>query len=114
MRRLLAAVIVLCLVPVMSLHAQTGVSDSRFARLAKGVNLSNWFWYGPDGEMGIRARFADSEFTALSQMGITFVRVPEDDYSQASMWAVDANGSNQRSFPDGPVGRTHTRLRPLP
>ena len=34
--------------------------------------------------------------------GITFVRVPGDDYSQASMWAVDADGSKLRSFPDGP------------
>ena len=46
--------------------------------------------------------------------GITFVRVPDSDYSQASMWAVDANGSNLRSFPDGPFGGSHPRLRPLP
>lgn len=76
MRRLLVAVVLWCLVPVMSIHAQTGVSDTRFARLAKGVNLSNWFWYGPTGEMGVRARFADSEFATLHNMGITFVRIP--------------------------------------
>ena len=76
MRRLLAAVILLCLVPVMNVQAQTGVSDARFARLAKGVNLSNWFWYGPEGQTGIRARFADSEFVALRNMGFTFVRIP--------------------------------------
>lgn len=71
MRRLFVAVVLLCLVPVTGVYAQTGVSDARFARLAKGVNLSNWFWYRPTGEMGIRAQFADSEFVALHRMGIT-------------------------------------------
>ena len=46
--------------------------------------------------------------------GITFVRVEGDDYGTASMWAVDADGSNLRSFPDGPFGGSHPRLRPLP
>jgi len=46
--------------------------------------------------------------------GITFVRVPNGDYSQATMWAVDADGSNLRSFPDDPHGGSHPRLRPLP
>ena len=46
--------------------------------------------------------------------GITFVRVPSVGYSEASMWAVDADGSNLRSFPEGPFGGSHPRLRPLP
>lgn len=50
----------------------------RYPRLAKGLNLAGWFWYAPEGDDNIRARFADAEFARLRQMGVTYVRVPID------------------------------------
>ncbi|MBI5931585.1 MAG: cellulase family glycosylhydrolase [Chloroflexi bacterium] len=52
------------------------VSNARMARLAHGINLPFWFWYGPVGTEGIRSRFAPAEFTRLRQMGFTDVRIP--------------------------------------
>ncbi|MBI5931586.1 MAG: cellulase family glycosylhydrolase [Chloroflexi bacterium] len=52
------------------------VSDDRMARLAKGINLPNWFWLGPDDPDAIRNRVSDEELTRLRQMGFTNVRVP--------------------------------------
>jgi endoglucanase len=50
----------------------------RYPRLARGVNLTGWFWYAPQGDEAIRARFSDDEFRALRQMGMTYVRLPID------------------------------------
>ena len=50
----------------------------RYPRLARGVNLTGWFWYAPQGDEAIRARFSDDEFRALRQMGLTYVRLPID------------------------------------
>jgi len=50
----------------------------RYPRLARGVNLPGWFWYGPQGDEAIRARFDDREFRALRELGFTFVRLPID------------------------------------
>ena len=50
----------------------------RYPRLAKGVNLTGWFWYAPKTDEEIRARFSDAEFKHLRAMGITYVRLPID------------------------------------
>jgi endoglucanase len=57
---------------------ETGVSDARFAKLARGVNLAGWFWYAPDTANGVRQRFKDSDFQTIRDLGFTFVRVPID------------------------------------
>lgn len=54
---------------------QMGVSDERYANLARGLNLTSWFWYAPPNPM---TRFADGEFEMLHDMGFTFMRVPID------------------------------------
>jgi aryl-phospho-beta-D-glucosidase BglC (GH1 family) len=43
--------------------------------LTRGVNLSGWFWYGPEDAAGIRARFNDADFKQMRTMGLTFVRL---------------------------------------
>ncbi len=53
----------------------SGVSDARFARLARGINLTGWFWYAPDD---IDGRFSDADFALIRDLGFTFVRVPID------------------------------------
>lgn len=52
-----------------------GVSDVRFARLARGINLPFWFWYAPQDVDG---RFSDADFSLIRALGLTYVRVPID------------------------------------
>lgn len=52
--------------------------ESRFAKLARGVNLAYWFWDGPWDLQNIQKRFSDSELANLRKMGFTFVRLPID------------------------------------
>ncbi|HRE46130.1 MAG TPA: cellulase family glycosylhydrolase [Aggregatilineales bacterium] len=66
-----------------------GVSDARFARLAKGVNLPFWFWMGPAEAKQLETRFTDEEFAALRAMGLTHVRLPIDWSFIADESAVD-------------------------
>lgn len=54
---------------------QGGVSDVRFARLSRGINLAFWFWYTPED---IDGRFSDDDFALIRDLGFTFVRVPID------------------------------------
>lgn len=53
----------------------SGVSDARFDRLARGINLAFWFWYAP---AEIDRRFTDEDFALIRNLGFTFVRVPID------------------------------------
>lgn len=66
---------------IMSVNAQNtppGVSDERFAKLARGVNLPFWFWYGEATPELREKRITDRELATLSSMGMTYVRVPID------------------------------------
>jgi aryl-phospho-beta-D-glucosidase BglC (GH1 family) len=60
--------------------AEPGVSARRLARLAKGVNLSHWYWLPEGGAPG----FGDAKFfskddaAALRAAGFTHVRLPID------------------------------------
>lgn len=53
------------------------VSDERFAKLAKGVNFSLWFWY-PYDQPYTRMYISDDELAMLKEAGLTHVRLPFD------------------------------------
>lgn len=53
-----------------------GVSETRFARLQRGINLPFWFWYGPEEDTAIAEYFTDEDFAQIRELGFTFVRVP--------------------------------------
>ena len=75
--RLLPLLFVLLLtLPAAASAQEPGVSDTRFARLARGINLPLWFWYGPTDLDAIASHFSPAEFTLIRQMGFTHVRVP--------------------------------------
>gem|GEM_PF-364412 len=55
----------------------TPVPASRLARLAKGVNLSHWYWLPKDATLETRQKFiTDADLAALKAAGITHVRLP--------------------------------------
>ncbi len=57
---------------------ENGVSEARFARLARGINLAFWFWYGPDDLEEAAGYFTAKDFDLIRELGFTFVRVPID------------------------------------
>jgi hypothetical protein len=73
---LMLAMLALLSFSVIQAQATPGVSEARYARLARGINLPFWFWYGPEKPADLPKRFADAEFAALRAMGFTFVRLP--------------------------------------
>jgi endoglucanase len=52
-----------------------GVSDERFARLGKGVNLSFWLWLAPSGDFDAEA-YTERDMQLLQAAGMTHVRLP--------------------------------------
>jgi endoglucanase len=63
--------------PVPGDVSQTPVPASRLARLAKGVNLSHWYWLPKDSSPETRKAFiTDADLAALKAAGITHVRLP--------------------------------------
>ena len=58
----------------MSSSSQTLVSDTRFARLARGTNAANWFWL-PSKEP---QPYKPQDFAIMKSLGLTFVRLPID------------------------------------
>ncbi|MBN1201043.1 MAG: cellulase family glycosylhydrolase [Anaerolineae bacterium] len=55
---------------------QQGVSDARFARLARGINVMKWFWDGPDSIEEIDSRYRAADFARVRDLGITWIRLP--------------------------------------
>lgn len=55
--------------------SETGVSDARFARLAKGVNLSYWLWLSPTGDFDPNA-ITERDMQLLQAAGMTHIRLP--------------------------------------
>ena len=53
---------------------ESGVSAARFARLARGVNLPNWFW--PTPESFVEDYYDEVDFALIHDMGLTAVRLP--------------------------------------
>jgi endoglucanase len=65
---------VLLIAGPVKVQAQVGgVSDARYAHLAKGINLPFWFWY-PWTDPAVR--FDDADFAYMESMGLTYVRIP--------------------------------------
>src|SRR3954447_21944807 len=60
----------LALLLILAVAALGGVTDSRYAHYARGVNLTRWFQYG--GRIPITA--ADRDL--LKNAGFTWVRIP--------------------------------------
>jgi endoglucanase len=58
--------------------AGAGVPAERLARLAKGVNLSHWFWLPEGGAFADPKYFSKDDAAALKSAGITHVRLPID------------------------------------
>lgn len=69
----LIGLLLIGLLPVPTAQSQ-GVSDGRFARLARGVNLSGWFWNPLTDDPA--DRFRPAEFATLRRLGFSYVRVP--------------------------------------
>ncbi len=47
-------------------------------RLQRGINLSGWYWKGPQDSAQIDLRFVDKDFALIHELGFTFVRLPID------------------------------------
>jgi endoglucanase len=83
MKRLLRSVLLFFTLSVFALSftataQESGVSDARFARLARGINVAGWFWYAPSTDDGIRNRLRDTDLQLIDDVGLTFVRIPID------------------------------------
>ena len=60
-----------------SLMAQSGVSATRLSRLAKGVNVTRWFWLNDDtSDAHYRDYLSDEQMQAIRDAGFTHVRLP--------------------------------------
>jgi aryl-phospho-beta-D-glucosidase BglC (GH1 family) len=58
--------------------AASGVPTERLARLAKGVNLSHWFWLPENSLFADAKYFTKEDAAALKASGVTHVRLPID------------------------------------
>lgn len=54
------------------------MNEQRYERLARGINLPFWFWYGPVDVDEIRALYTAADFAQIQALGFTWVRVPVD------------------------------------
>ena len=65
---------------VMDSHAaensSSPLSDARFARLAKGVNLPGWLWLENEPIGEVENRLTDDQFSFLHSLGLTHIRIP--------------------------------------
>ncbi|MFB3785559.1 MAG: glycoside hydrolase family 5 protein [bacterium] len=57
---------------------ETGVSEARFARLAKGINLPGWMWLTRREVGDLERRFSSEDLELIHNLGLTHVRVPID------------------------------------
>lgn len=74
-----ALVLIVLALPAPATRAQQpGVSDGRFARLARGINLTGWFWYAPPTLEEVDAVYTADDFALIHDLGFTYVRVPFD------------------------------------
>lgn len=73
----LIALVGLLLSAHSGLSAQSGVSATRLARLARGVNVTRWFWLNEDkSEAHYRDYLSDEQMQAIRDAGFTHVRLP--------------------------------------
>jgi endoglucanase len=59
-------------------RATSTVSETRYQRLARGINLPGWFAWGPKDAAQILDLFPAGQLGQLTRMGLTHVRVPVD------------------------------------
>ncbi len=65
------------LLPTVAFAQETGVSASRIARLAKGVNVTRWFWLNDDkSDRHYETYISEEQAQAIRDAGFTHVRLP--------------------------------------
>jgi endoglucanase len=57
---------------------KTGISDARYARFSRGVNLPGWLWLNRGPVEELEKRFSDEDLKLIQSLGLTCVRVPVD------------------------------------
>jgi aryl-phospho-beta-D-glucosidase BglC (GH1 family) len=68
---------VLLIAGPVKVQAQVGgVSDARYAHLARGINWPFRFWYGPCNYDDLPVCFDGADFATMEAMGLTYVRIP--------------------------------------
>src|SRR5690242_16806339 len=74
---ILALLISLFLLPTMIFAQESGVSASHVARLAKGVNVTRWFWLNEDtSDQHYDTYISEEQAQAIRDAGFTHVRLP--------------------------------------
>lgn len=74
--RILALLITLLLLPTVVFAGNSGVSATRIARLAKGVNITRWFWLNDDqSDKHYETYMSDGQIQAIRDAGFTHVRL---------------------------------------
>jgi aryl-phospho-beta-D-glucosidase BglC (GH1 family) len=75
--RFLKLMIVVLLLPMVAFGQESGVSASRIARLAKGVNVTRWFWLNDDtSDTHYASYISEEQAQAIRDAGFTHVRLP--------------------------------------
>jgi aryl-phospho-beta-D-glucosidase BglC (GH1 family) len=83
------AAFVCVLAPVILAQSATNVSDARYAHLARGVNMDDWFEYGSPLTVG------PSDVTLLKNSGFTCIRLPvAPEYILTSFLPASAVAAN--------------------
>lgn len=59
-------------------NAAFSITEARFARLSRGINLPGWFAWGPVSTEAILALFPASQLEQLHRIGFNHVRLPID------------------------------------
>ncbi len=111
LNKLWAFVLLLLVTFALPVAAQDdpGVSDARFSRLARGINLTGWFWYAPSPLERVDARFSDADFDLIRDLGFTFVRVPVDLGFVMDATAPDLLNHDQLAYLDRALNRLFER-----
>ncbi len=74
--RILALIIAILLIPSLTLANKDGVGAARIARLAKGVNVTRWFWLNTDqSDRHYDQYVSEEESQAIRDAGFTHVRL---------------------------------------
>lgn len=70
-------VVLLFLLPLLSAARDAGVAQTRIDRLAKGVNVTRWFWLSEDTSAEhYRTYLSDAQMQAIRSAGFRHVRLP--------------------------------------
>lgn len=59
---------------------QPVVSDERFGKLSRGINLSHWFAQAPINSTRLKYYYKDEDMKLIKQMGFEHVRLPLNPY----------------------------------